>query len=349
LKPNNIMILTLSQRVAALVSLGKYFEVNSAWRQSKLNPILAKVNATNNWFIPDYVNKAFNALHEMLKVENLIEWMSNYDIREVEIPKSVGLILAGNIPLVGFHDIMCVIISGNKAVIKTSKDDAILPQLIAETLLEIEPKLINYIHFEENKLQNFDAVIATGSNNTARYFDYYFGKYPHIIRKNRTSVALLSGNESINDLANLGNDVFNYFGLGCRNVSKLYVPVGYNFSTFFESIFDFGFVANNNKYANNYDYNRAIYLMGGEVFLDNNFLIIKESKDASSPVSVLHFEYYEDIESLKQSIESIRENLQCVVSNMPNIDGCIGFGKTQEPMLWDYADSVDTIKFLNNL
>jgi hypothetical protein len=257
--------------------------------------------------------------------------------------------MAGNIPFVGFHDLLCVLISGHRALVKLSSEDAILPQIIIKRIIEIEPRFDSCIEISNGKLENFDAVIATGSNNTARYFDAYFGKYPNIIRKSRSSIAVLSNNESREELKLLGNDLLDYFGLGCRNVSKLFVPVGYKFDSLFECVFDKKEVINVNKYASNYDYNRAIYLMNSIEFLDNNFLIIKEGKELHTPVSVIHFEYYSNTESVLNYLFENKDEIQCVASHLEEIEHKVSFGKTQQPMLWDYADNVDTMKFLLSL
>ena len=256
--------------------------------------------------------------------------------------------MAGNIPLVGFHDFLTVLITGNVLVAKTSKEDNLLIKKIAEILIAIEPEFKSKIVFTD-KLENFDAVIATGSNNTARYFEYYFGKYPNIIRKNRNSVAVLTGNETAADMVNLGKDIFQYFGLGCRNVSKLYVPKNYSFNLFFESIVnDYKHVVENNKYANNYDYNKAVYLLGNNQLLDNNFVLLKESESLSSPVAVIHYEYYNTLQEVTTLLENKKEEIQCVLTeaNLPNT---FKLGQAQQPTLWDYADGVDTVEFLLGL
>ena len=342
------MNLSLSERVKAFVLLGKDFQENSQWIESVIKPSLGKIYNTNGWFTELSVLNALVSLSKMLDENNLVEWISRYKFSDNIEPKKVGIIMAGNIPLVGFHDMLCVLISGNITVIKTSKDDAILPRLVCERLFEIEPKLKSKVEFVE-RLENFDAVIATGSNNSARYFESYFGKYPNIIRKNRTSVAVLNGLETKAELTKLGHDIFDYFGLGCRNVTKMYVPTGYDFAEFFDSIYNFGFVANVNKYANNYDYNRAVYLMNSLPFLDNNFLIIRENQDLTSPVAVVNYEFYSDVAQVAMQLNEKQEQLQCVVSNITEIENALTFGNSQKPMLWDYADGVDTIKFLNSL
>lgn len=302
----------------------------------------------NGWFTPENVVLAVDAVAKVLTTDNLGKWLNNYDIKQPLLPKRVGVVMAGNIPLVGFHDFLSVLITGNVLVAKTSKEDNLLIKKIAEILIEIEPSFKNYIEFTD-RLENFDAVIATGSNNTARYFEFYFGKYPNIIRKNRNSLAVLTGNETTADFVNLGKDIFQYFGLGCRNVSKLYVPKGYSFNLFFESIlYDYQHVVNNNKYANNYDYNKAVYLLGNNQLLDNNFVMLKEDKSLSSPVAVIHYEYYNSLDEVVEWLEEQKGEIQCVVSEA-DIPNAFKLGQAQQPELWDYADGVDTVQFLLEL
>jgi hypothetical protein len=249
---------------------------------------------------------------------------------------------------VGFHDFLSVLISGHKVLAKLSSNDKQLLPYLTGQLLVIEPGFQEFISFTEEKLENFDAVIATGSNNTARYFDYYFGKYPNIIRKNRNSVAVLNGTESAEQLEALANDIFRFFGLGCRNVSKLFIPKDYNFDNFFKAMFTWKHVINDHKYINNYDYNKAVYLMSLLPVLDNEFLLLKEDSGYSSPISVVFYEYYEDTEILRQKLDENSESIQCVVAD-GGIVAAIPFGKTQSPQLWDYADGVDTLDFLLKL
>jgi hypothetical protein len=260
------------------------------------------------------------------------------------------LILAGNIPLVGFHDVLSVLASGHHALIKSSTQDARLIKKVLERLIAIEPAFEGSFTFVE-RLENFDAVIATGSNNTSRYFEYYFGKVPHIIRKNRNSVAVLTGDETTEQLYLLGHDIFDYFGLGCRNVSKLFVPKGYDLIKFFEAIEPYNSIINHHKYNNNYDYNKSIYLVNRDTHLDNSFLLLKEDKSFTSPLAVLFFEYYEDIESLEELLKQENAHIQCIVSELPLNTGnqVVTFGQSQHPQLWDYADGVDTMDFLTKL
>jgi hypothetical protein len=298
----------------------------------------------NGWYTPENVYFSIQSWASALTEENFEKWLSAYNLNDVK-PKTVGLILAGNIPLVGFHDFLSVLISGHNVLIKTSSNDQFLLPFLANYLIAIEPELANKITFIEGKLENFDAVIATGSDNTARYFEYYFKDKPSIIRKNRNSVAVLNGDETKEQLIALGEDIFRYFGLGCRNVSKLFVPKGYSFNAFFEAVFEYQDIIHYEKYANNYDYNKAVFLMSNFKLLDNGFLTIKEDSSYASPISSVFYEYYESIEDLQNRLESENEKIQCIVSNNL-VENSIEFGQTQKPNLWDYADNVNTITFL---
>jgi len=298
----------------------------------------------NGWFTPEHVHYAIESWAKALQEDNLNQWLKKYDFSEVK-SKTVSLILAGNIPLVGFHDFLSVLITGHKVLVKTSSNDQHLIKFLANYLTAINPEIEGFITFTDGKLENFDAIIATGSNNTARYFEYYFKDKPSIIRKNRNSVAILTGNETREDLVKLGEDIFRYFGLGCRNVSKLFVPKNYDFQLFFESIYEFKDVIFYEKYSNNYDYNKAVFLMSNFKLLDNEFLTLKEDSSYASPISSIFFEYYDKIEEIKKKLVNDAEQIQCVVSSC-YIENSIPFGQTQQPLLWDYADNLDTIEFL---
>ena len=298
----------------------------------------------NGWYTPDNVYFSIQSWAQALTEKNLDQWLSAYTFVTKE-PKNVGLILAGNIPLVGFHDFLSVLISGNNVLVKTSSNDQFLLPFLAKYLIAVEPEFAEKITFVAGKLENFDAVIATGSNNTARYFEYYFKDKPSIIRKNRNSIAVLNGQETKVQLAALGEDIFRYFGLGCRNVSKLFVPTGYSFNLFFEAIFEYQDIIHYEKYANNYDYNKAVFLMSNFKLLDNGFLTIKEDLSYGSPISSIFYEYYDSIDNLQIRLQSEREQIQCIVSNNL-VENSLNFGQTQKPNLWDYADNVDTLSFL---
>jgi len=312
-----------------------------------LDNLIKETYSYNGWFTDEFVKKALQGIVQLLEPTKLKEFIT--EIKEPKTPKTVAVIMAGNIPAVGFHDFMCVLLSGNKILIKPSSDDKILITFLSEFIMEVEPSFKDYVLFTDGRLVNFDAVIATGSNNSALYFEKYFGKYPHIIRKNRTSVAVLSGNETTEELNLLGNDIFDYFGLGCRNVSKLYVPKGYNFNKFYESIFSFSEVIQNKKYANNHEYNRAIYLLNQEKFLDNNFLILRETNSLHSPIAVLFYEQYDSVNEVSQKLKDLEGELQCVVSNTELSIKTISLGKSQFPTVFDFPDNINTLYFLNNL
>ena len=297
----------------------------------------------NGWYTPEQVYFSIQSWAKALSQENLNQWTSSYDFTTTE-SKTIALILAGNIPLVGFHDFISVLLSGHNVLVKTSSNDQHLLPFLAKYLIAIEPQLANKITFVEGKLDNFDAVIATGSNNTARYFEYYFKNKPSIIRKNRNSIAVLNGQETKEQLIALGEDIFRYFGLGCRNVSKLFVPKGYSFDAFFEAIFEYQDVIHYEKYANNYDYNKAVFLMSNFKLLDNGFLTLKEDESHASPISSVFYEYYENLDEVEKRVATESDSIQCIVSNNL-VKNSIPFGQSQRPQLWDYADNVDTISF----
>jgi hypothetical protein len=338
--------LKTQQLVNAFLALGEYL-LNP---DDQLLTIIESEHHYNPWFTPENVKRAVISIAKSLNAADLTAWLSKYQIDTNVGGKKIGLILAGNIPLVGFHDVLCVLATGNYALIKASAQDSRLIIYILNKLVEIEQVFSNQYSFVE-RLENFDAVIATGSNNTSRYFEYYFSKVPHIIRKNRNSAAVLTGNESETQLNELGHDIFDYYGLGCRNVSKLLVPKDYNFNFFFESIQSYHPIINHNKYNNNYDYNKSIYLVNMAKHLDNGFLLVKEDENWVSPLAVLFYEYYDNISAVEQKINDISDKIQCVVSSLPLQipNQVVDFGMSQQPALWDYADGIDTMDFLSNL
>jgi hypothetical protein len=301
----------------------------------------------NGWFTKENVLFAIEGWSKLLNNNTINQWLKNYKFKTVE-SKNVAIIMAGNIPLVGFHDFLSVLISGHNVMVKQSSNDKHLLPFIAKYLEYIEPRFKNKITFTDEKLVGFDAVIATGSNNTARYFEYYFKNVPSIIRRNRNSVAVITGNESKDELENLSEDIFRYYGLGCRNVSKLFVPKDYDFGGFFEAIYKWHPIINQAKYANNYDYNKAVYLMSEFDMLENGFLMIKEDASYSSPIATLFYEFYESENTLNEKLSSDQDKIQCIVASNFK-DSEIEFGKTQNPELWDYADNEDTIAFLLKL
>lgn len=349
--------MTLEHKKNIFIELGKFlsqFSENESTRNENVlhndlffNDFLDLIHLSqshNGWYTPEQVFFSINSWANALTEENLDKWLSHYDLQDIQ-PKKVGLILAGNIPLVGFHDFLSVLVSGHKVVVKTSSNDQHLLPFLAKYIISIEPNFANYITFVEGRLEDFDAVIATGSNNTARYFEYYFKDKPSIIRKNRNSVAVLSGNESKEELIALGEDIFRYFGLGCRNVSKLFVPKDYTFDAFFQAMYEYQDIIKYEKYANNYDYNKAVFLMSQFQLLDNGFLTIKEDAAYASPISSVFYEFYDDLESVQNRLKTDQDLIQCIVSKAI-IPESIPFGKTQQPALWDYADNVDTLAFL---
>lgn len=288
---------------------------------------------------------SLNGIREYLREDQLIQWTSQYFLEPVQ-QKTIALVMAGNIPLVGFHDFLCVLISGNAVQIKLSSKDSKLIKYLVNYLQSIEPSFAGRITFKE-RLEGFDAIIATGSDNSARYFEYYFGKYPNIIRKNRTSCAILTGNESDEDIEKLGIDIFSYFGLGCRNVSKLYVPTDYDFVILLSRLESFKDIIHHHKYCNNYDYQKSILLVNGVKHLDNGFVLLQENEKLVSPISVLYYERYTDESELKNKLKANAERIQCVVGKEK--PASIPFGQAQYPTVWDYADQIDTLKFLSEL
>ncbi len=347
----------LESRLKAFVKLGTFLreyvarkEENEPFNSSEeswmmsLDDAVLKAGQKNPWFTEEQVLFALKSWGNSLQEDQLNEWLTPYNLSENK-SKNVALIMAGNIPLVGFHDFLAVLITGNRALIKLSSQDAVLLPKIAEYLISVEKDFASQIEFIEGTLKQFDAVIATGSNNTSRYFRHYFGKKPNIIRGNRNSVAVLTGEESDQELKVLGEDIFRYYGLGCRNVSKLYVPKNYSFDRFFSQIEHYNYLKNQHKYVNNYDYNKAVYLMSEFPFLDNGFVILKEDTGFASPISVVFYEFYEDFDSLKKNLKENNKQLQCVIGSN-SLANSHSFGSAQHPGLADYADGVDTVEFL---
>ena len=342
----------LKERIQAFSDLGILFRENSSSQKiktfqkwdSELNELLNDSYQYNSWFTENNLKLSLKNWSAELNKKNIENWLENYKI-ELKSSKTVAIIMAGNVPIVGFHDLMCSLILGFKCTVKLSSDDKILIPLIVKFIQSRFDGFKEKVFFENNILKNFDAVIATGSNNSHKYFEYYFGKYPNLLRKTRHSVAVLNGNESDSELAMLSNDVFDYFGLGCRSVSKIFIPKGYDLDLLFNAFYMKRFVIDHNKYANNYDYNKAVYLMSEEKFYDNGFVILKEEKKLGSPIACVYFEYYDDLVQVQNIIKINNQNIQCVVSNEKIFNG-ISFGTTQCPKLSDYADNVDTLKFL---
>ncbi|SNR34099.1 acyl-CoA reductase [Lutibacter flavus] len=353
--------MNLEQRIEAFTKLGDFFSQfttdgflkkdDSEFNTLFFDAFKMQINRAqefNGWFTKENVLKAFESWNKALTKENLTFWTSKYNFQENNDPKNVAIIMAGNIPLVGFHDFLSVLISGNNAVVKQSSNDKHFLPLVSKFLEHLNPYFKNKITFTEDKLPDFDAVIATGSNNTARYFEHYFGKYPNIIRKNRNSVAILTGNESKEELEALGEDIFQYFGLGCRSVSKIFIPKDYNFDLLFNALYKYNDIINYKKYENNYDYNKAVYIMSLFNVLENSFVMLKEDENYASPIATVFYEYYESFENLLSRLKEESEQIQCIACN-ENVVDFVKLGKTQHPKLWDYADNIDTIEFLLKL
>ncbi len=330
----------LIERKKAFIILGKHL------KNLTLDEIfLEKVFFKNRWFIKKFVKSSLKNIANILNEENINKFLEPYiHMEKNKISKTAALVLAGNIPMVGFHDLFTVLISGNKVNLKLSSKDDILIKKVIDILIEIQPGFKNYIKIENSHLKNFDGIIATGSNNTARYFESYFRKYKNIIRKNRISFAILNGMESAEEIQNLGKDIFTYFGLGCRNVSKIFIPRNFNFSFLLENFKNFEFVKNHNKYKNNYDYNKAIFLLNNISHFDNGFVLLKEDKSFFSPISTIFYEFYDNLEKLEFNLQFKKEAIQCVVGSSLKLKN-VNFGETQKPNLWDFADNIDTLEW----
>lgn len=337
----------LSDRIAALANLGAYLH---DLERVEIEEMLVKAEAYNPWFSIENIKLALSSIRdEMLSQRALEDWMEHYPGMDDIVPKRVGLILAGNIPAVGFHDVLCTLISGHYALIKLSeKDKIIIPFLMAQ-LVSIQPSFANQFEWVD-QLKNIDAVIATGSDNTGLYFQSYFGKYPNIIRRHRNSVAVLYGQENAEDIRLLGKDIFQYFGLGCRNVSKLYLPEGYAIEFLLEVLHGYNDIIHHHKYKNNFDYNIALYLINRVKYVNNGCLILVEDPRLTSRIASVHYEYYQNESDPRKLLEAQKESIQCIVSSK-TIAGMdvVPFGHSQMPGLRDYADSIDVISFLKNL
>ena len=331
--------MNLQKRIDILYRLQNYLLADEEdWQNIKL-----KAAQHNGWFIPPFINLAIdNICHAFLQNEKLEQWALHYHLDDNVGGKNMGLVMAGNIPLVGFHDFLCVFMSGHKQTIKLSSKDNILLQHLVTKMIEWEPAVNEYVQFA-GMLKGCDAYIATGSNNSARYFEQYFSKYPNIIRRNRTSAAVLTGNETEDDLIKLTDDVHQYFGLGCRNVTKLYVPVGYDFVPLLRAFDKYKFFEDHHKYKNNYDYQLSIALLNNVFYMTNGSALLLENDSIFSPISVLNYSFYESKKTVLGSLHK-HDNLQCICGH----DG-IGFGLAQIPTLMDYADGVATMQFLLTL
>lgn len=349
---------TLAQRMAALEQVGRVMAALGAARPwpghasglaeveyNDLDRAVREARIANGWATEENVRHAFSAWAKALQAESLATWLSAYPALEQPraVVKTVGLILAGNVPLVGLHDVLCVWLSGHRARVKcSSQEPALIPALL-KVLDTFLPGTMEQVVFTSEKLGAVDAVIATGSNNTARYFHHYFGQLPRIVRKSRVSVAVLDGSETEEELAALAEDVFRYYGLGCRNVSKVYVPQDFDLDRIFGAFFPWKDIVHHNKYGNNYDYTRALWMLDGVPFLENGFVLFREDKALPSPAATLHYERYSDIAKVEAELIAQADGIQCLVGR-----GKVPFGTTQFPALWEYADGVDTLEFLLN-
>ena len=340
----------LKERIKSFHDLGILFQENFSNKKIKtfpkwdliLNQKLEQANLYNSWFTPSNLKLSLKYWGNILQKKKLENWLSNYKFK-TRSHKTIAIIMAGNIPIVGFHDLVCSMLLNFKCLIKLSSDDKILIPFIVNFLEFRNPNFKSRITFQVNTLKNFDAVIATGSDNSHKYFEFYFKNYPNLLRKTRHSIAVLDGHETEKDLSLLSNDIFNYFGLGCRSVSKVFVPKGYDLDLIFNACYKHKNVINHDKYANNFDYNKAVYLMSQEKFIENGFIILKEDSKLGSPVGCLYYQYYNDIKDVYKIIKKDREKIQCVVINDKNN---VAFGSTQCPKLDDYADNIDTLDFL---
>ena len=345
-------MIDLQQRVAAFSSLGIFINnVLQKQDDSAFEELCYKAESKNPWFTFESIVKALKGIARILQKSDLELWVQSYPFLVQKRPsKVIAVIMAGNIPLVGFHDALTVLMSGNTLLGKlSSKDDVLLPWLMNQ-LIKIEPAFDSKLRFETNIIKDFDAVIATGSSNSSRYFDYYFKKYPSIIRKNRVSVAVLNGQETDQDIERLADDIFSYFGLGCRNVSKIFIPEHFDLVSFIAHFDNYSKVCNHNKYLNNYEYNKSIYLLNQDAHLDNGYALFKEDEKIFSPIAVVFYEKYKEIRNLDSWLERNRDDIQCVVSNEELLQfKTVHFGTSQMPSVFDYADNIDTMSFIETL
>lgn len=329
----------IQERKDLLERLGAFMlSSDEEWQAAK-----RKATGQNGWFTDEFISLSVsNIAREFLSSEALQSLIDRYEIGEPGEPKKVGIVMAGNIPLVGFHDLLCTFLSGHYAVIKPSSKDKVLPGFLVKKLKALNPAVAPYFTLAE-RLTGCDAYIATGSNNSASSFEYYFAKYPHIIRRNRTSVAILTGQETNAELEALADDVYLYFGLGCRNVTKIFVPRNYNFERLLKVFKKYNHLADYTKYKNNYDYNLAIHLLNKTPYMSNESLLLVEEPSVFSPIAQLNYAFYDDAEELKKTLRE-NEQIQCIVGG-----GNVPFGGAQKPAVCDYADGVDTMAFLQNL
>lgn len=329
----------VDERIALLVRLGDYMKSDDeAWQAAK-----QKAFAENHWFIPEFITASVSTIvQQFLQYGVLKKFAEAYAVAsETAQPKKVGLVLAGNIPLVGFHDVLCTFLNGHIAMIKPSSKDAVLIKHLVQKMAEWNPSAAAYLQMQD-LLKGCYAYIATGGNNTGRYFEYYFRNHPSIIRKARTSVAIVTGNETAAELEGLADDVHLYFGLGCRNVTQLFVPNEYDFVPLLDAFKKYAYFSNHHKYKNNYDYNLAIHLLNHDYYMTNGSILLIENALPFSPISQLHYRFYEDRKKAEEELLN-QQAIQCVVgTGLP-------FGASQFPSLTDFADGVDTMAFLQQL
>lgn len=347
-------MIQLEQRISTFVSLRKYLEEIVSLKNNldtEIDNLFVKAESKNPWFTRFNIMNAIEGIIAMLDENQLKSWILKYPWLQTKTGgKTVAIIMAGNIPMVGFHDFLCVLISGCKVKCKlSSKDDVLLPWL-AQRIIKIEPEFQERISFEMSVLRDFDAVIATGSDNSSRYFEYYFNKYPSIIRRNRTSIAILDGSETKDELDCLSFDLFSYFGLGCRNVSKIFIPEQFDVTKLLANFDSIEYLKNHFKYMNNYEYNKSVFLLNQDAHYDNGFVILKECEDLFSPIAVVYYEKYKDIRNLDVWLERNSRYIQCVVTKDKQLKyASTVLGKSQFPHIDDYADAIDTMSFLETL
>ncbi|MBS1505502.1 MAG: acyl-CoA reductase [Bacteroidetes bacterium] len=336
--------MTQEKRIEGFVRLGeKIMQLSEA----EMALLAQKASNENPWFTPENIRLSLSGIGRFLQPSALGPWVRKYAVEQTR-PKKVGVAMAGNIPLVGFHDLLCVLMAGHKLIAKVSSQDSVLMHFIKDSLIEINSDFADYIFFEE-RLNGVEAMIATGSDNTSRYFEYYFRQVPHIIRKNRSSCAVILGEENLEEYTLLGKDIFSYFGLGCRNVSKLYVPSGFDFVRLLDQLTPYKDIVHHHKYVNNYDYQKSILLVNQTHFYDTGFLLLTENQNLVSPIAVVYYEYYENQEDLNAKIAAQKDKLQCIVSAQGWYTASIPFGEAQLPAIDDYADGVDTMTFLQSV
>jgi len=332
-----------SKTLEGFVELGNQLRRIS---NSKFQELAERAFAENRWFDNKSVKNAIDGIIHMISEDQIQTWKKNYDFN-IEKKKNVGVVMAGNIPFVGFHDLFIILASGNIASIKLSSQDSVLMKFIIESLTEINSEFEHRINLVE-RIKDVDAVIATGSDNTARYFEYYFSEIPKIIRKNRTSIAILDGYEDSDQIQNLGHDIYDYYGLGCRNISKILVPEGFEMRFLLDNLQNFEFLLENSKYKNNYDYHKSILLVNREDHLDTGFSLFKKSTDFVSPTSLTYYEEYSNLDFVNNYISQHQHKIQCISTTLL-LDSSVDLGETQRPNLWDYADNIDTMEFLLSL